>query len=327
MKPFKSITAILLLLLLLGGCARQSYSEEELTNAMPMPVIETANPLVSETVPATVPDESNPIDTTANWETLYTAGSPVTDSQELIRILEVLKGRFLKQFDRPGWYQLKWLNHQTNWIHISDPSSSRFDSVINYSEHEKYPEGFLNPESYLSLDGHYGRMISPTLDDFHFVPLTTQPPEIVWENLDYYLACDFCVASEHLDFLIQWIRDPDNHISEKSLKETHFSGWVGTYKNQPVFISKIKIKYFTNYPYIDTGELVEIEDNSFYISLANGGTIAENSDVFFLGGGEKLNDLLPYNLQQIAYFETLPERVQTLYDECYKKLIEFEEQN
>lgn len=40
-----------------------------------------------------------------------------------------------------------------------------------------------------------------------------------------------------------------------------------------------------------------------------------------------MDDLLPYNLQQIAYFEELPERIQTLYDECYKKLIEFEEQN
>ncbi len=65
-------------------------------------------------------------------------------------------------------------------------------------------------------------MNSPSLNDFYFVPLETPPSETVWENLDYYLSCDFCVASEHLDFLIQWIRDPDNHISEKSLKQTFF---------------------------------------------------------------------------------------------------------
>lgn len=326
MKSFKKITILMFLLLLLGGCARQSSSEEELTNAMPMPVIETANPVVQENVTSTVTDENNPQAAATDWETLYTEDNPVTDPQELIRILEDLKGRFMNQFDKPGWYQLE-MSGETYWIHVSVPGSERFDSVLSYIENEKYSEGFLNPTSFLSLNGHYGRMLSPTLDDFYFVPLETEPPEAIWENLDYYLACDFCVASEHLDWLIQWIRDPDNHISEKSLKETHFSGWVGTYEGQPVFILNINVKYLTNLLVTATGEQVEIDDNFYYISLANGGTIAENSDRFFLGGGENLNDLLPYNLHQIAYFETLPERVQTLYDECYKKLTEFEGQN
>ena len=282
--------------------------------------------MVNETIPKPVTEENNSQAAAKNWESLYTEYNPVTDPQELIRILEDLKGRFMNQFDKPGWYQLE-MPGETYWIHVSVPRSERFDSVLSYIENEKYSEGFLNPNSFFSLDGHYGRMRSPTLDDFFFVHLETESPEAIWENLDYYLACDFCVASAHLDFLIQWIRDPDNHISEKSVKETHFSGWTGIYKNQPVFIFKIKVKYLTNYPYVDTGELVEIEDHSYYMSLANGGTIDEITDRFFLGGGEKLNDLLPYNLQQIAYFETLPEHVQTLYDECYKKLTEFEGQN
>ena len=326
MNSSKSLTVFLLLFLLLGGCARESYPIEEPTHTMPTPIIEMGIPDVSETASTPAVDEI-PQAAVADWETLYTEDNPVTDPEELIQILQDLKGRFLNQFDKPGWYQLKWLDLQTNWVHISDPSPGRFDSVITYYEHEKYIEGFLRPFSFLSLDGRYGRMLSPTLDDFHFVPLTTQPPETVWENLDYYLACDFCVASEHLDFLIQWIRDPDNHISEKSVKETHFSGWTGIYKDQPVFIFKIKVKFLTNYPTTVNGELLEIEDHSYYVSLANGGTIDEITDLFYLSGGQGLNDLLPYNLQQIAYFEELPERVQTLYDECYKKLIEFEEQN
>ena len=294
------------------------------TNQQTEPVIEYRNPVVDETASTPAVDEI-PQAAVADWETLYTEDNPVTDHQELIRILQDLKGRFLNQFDKPGWYQLVWLN-EIYWIHISDPDSGRFDSVLHYSEHEKY-NGFLRPWNFLSLDGHYGRMNSPSLNDFYFVPLETPPSETVWENLDYYLSCDFCVASEHLDFLIRWIRDPDNHISEKSLKQTHFSGWVGKYENQPVFIFKINVKYLTNFAYVDTEKLIETEDHSYYLSLFNGGTIDGNTDRFYLSGGEELDDLLPYNLQQIAYFEELPERIQTLYDECYKKLVEFEKQN
>lgn len=113
----------------------------------------------------------------------------------------------------------------------------------------------------------------------------------------------------------------------KKFKTNFFFGWIGEYENQPVFIFKINVKYLTNFAYVDTGKLIEIEDHSYYLSLFNGGTIDGNTDRFYLSGGEELDDLLPYNLQQIAYFEELPERIQTLYDECYKKLIEFEEQN
>lgn len=104
------------------------------TNQQTEPVIEYRNPVVDETA-------STPA--VADWETLYTEDNPVTDHQELIRILQDLKGRFLNQFDKPGWYQLVWLN-EIYWIHISDPDSGRFDSVLHYSEHEKY-NGFLRP--------------------------------------------------------------------------------------------------------------------------------------------------------------------------------------
>ena len=326
MKTFKSITFFVILLLLFSACARESYPVEESTDALPAPNISQGNPMVNETVPSTVTEENNPQAAAKDWESLYTEENPVTDPKELIRILEDLKGRFLNQFDKPGWYELKTGDIQTIWIHISNLGSGRFDGVLDYYEHEKY-NGFLRPWNFLSLDGHYGRMLSPTLDDFHFVPLETQPPEAIWENLDYYLACDFCVASDHIDFFTQWIRDPDNHISEKSLKETLFSGWTGTYEDQPVFIFKIKVKFLTNLPVTATGEQAEIEDHSYYISLANGGTIDENTDWFYLSGKKDLDSLTPYNLHKIAYFESLPERIQTLYNECYKKLMEFEEQN
>lgn len=326
MKSIKRITCLLIILLTFSACTRESYPVDVPTNTLPVPVIEPRNPAIDETASTHSVDEI-PQAAVADWDSLYTEDNPVTDPQELIRILQDLKGRFLNQFDKPGWYQLKFGDLETNWIHVSVPGSERFDSVITYNEHEKYPEGFLRPWSFLSLDGHYGRMLSPTLDDFHFVSLATQPPEAIWENLDYYLACDFCVASEHMDFLIQWIRDPDNHISEKSLKETHFSGWVGTYEDQPVFIFKIKVKYLTNMPVTETGEQLQIHDQSYSISLANGGTIVGISDRFYLSGNQDLDDSLPYNAHLITYFETLPERVQTLYDECYRKLIEFEGQN
>lgn len=326
MKSFKSITVFVILLLLFSACTRKSYPVEKPTETLHPPNISQGNPMVNETVPKPVTEENNSQATAKDWESLYTEYNPVTDPQELIRILQDLKGRFLNQFDKPGWYQLEMLG-ETYWIHVSVPGSERFDSVLSYIENEKYSEGFLNPNSFFSLDGHYGRMRSPTLDDFFFVHLETESPEAIWENLDYYLACDFCVASEHIDFLTQWIRDPDKHISEKSLKETFFSGWTGTYEGQPVFILNINVKFLTNYPVTGTGEQVEIEDNFYYISLANGGTIDENTDWFYLSGNKDLDSLTPYNLHKIAYFETLPEHVQTLYDECYKKLTEFEGQN
>ena len=112
------------------------------TNQQTEPVIEYRNPVVDETA-STPAVDGIPQAAVADWETLYTEDNPVTDHQELIRILQDLKGRFLNQFDKPGWYQLVWLN-EIYWIHISDPDSGRFDSVLHYSEHEKY-NGFLRP--------------------------------------------------------------------------------------------------------------------------------------------------------------------------------------
>jgi hypothetical protein len=170
-------------------------------------------------------------------------------------------------------------------------------------------------------------MNSPSLNDFYFVPLETPPPETVWENLAVYLGCDYCIASEHLDWMIQWIRDPDNHIFEKSLKDTEFAGWTSTYENEPVFVFRTKVKYLTNLPTQANGEKVEIEDKTFYFSLSNGGVIFSSTDWFFLSGNKGLDDLLHYNSHLITHFETLPEQVQALYDKCYQELIKFEREH
>lgn len=322
MKSLKRITCLLIILLIFSACSREAYPVKEPTNTTP--VIETANPVVSEPAPPPVIAEINPQAATVDWETLYIQDNPVTDLQELIRILEDLKERFMNQFDKLGWYQLKWHDVQTNWIHVSDPGSGRFDGILNYYESSKYPEGFMRPWDFLSLDGHYGRMHSnATLDDFYFVPLETQPPETVWENLDFYLSCDFCVASEHMDYLIQWIRDPA-HTTPDSKKDTIFMGWVGRHDNQLVFIFNANVTFHTNMPVTNDGEKILIEDTSYYISLDNGGTIAEHENNVYLSGNTSTGVPLLFNLHLITHFETMPERVQILYDECYKKLIEFE---
>ncbi len=49
MKPLKSLTCLLIILLTISACARESYPVEEPTYTMPTPIIELGIPVVSET--------------------------------------------------------------------------------------------------------------------------------------------------------------------------------------------------------------------------------------------------------------------------------------
>jgi hypothetical protein len=318
MKKIKSLICYLMIILILTGCARETYKVQEPTSTTPDPTAGLGVPVIS-TAEFSPEAGENPQPPACDWEALYTEDNPVTDPQELIRILEDLNKRFLNQFDKQGWYRLSFFDYITHWIHVSDPGSGKFDGTMNFYTHEMY-DGFIWHAAFLSLDGHYGRTIkNAAMDDFSFYTLDSQPPEPTWGNLGYFLACDHCMGHLLLKEYIDWIRDPDNAITPKSEKKTEFQGWVETFENQPVFTLRIQVNFLTNLPTTETGERVQTEEIITHFSLVNGGAISETTS-----GNADMDDTLPFNLHLIAWFEELPKQEQAIYDEAARKLIEFD---
>jgi len=311
----------LLLSLILSACQREAY-QPTATPGAPDPAVST--PLSAPSAMPGLAADTNPATPQPDWETLYTEANPVSDPEEIIAIFQDLYDRFMAQLDRPGWYRFNFMDIETIWIHVSNLESGRFDGVISLFTHEKY-DGFIWPVTFLSLDGHYGRTVkNEAMDDFSFYALEAQPPGPVWENLDYYLACDNCIAPVNLQGLIEWVQDPDTKVQPKSLKKTEFDGWIVTFENQPVFTFRIRVTYLTNPTISSNGELTQTEEVITHFSLVNGGAISQTTNWYYQSGSALMHGTVPLNLHIKAWFEELPEQEQALYDACYRKLIEFE---
>ncbi|MBE3086296.1 MAG: hypothetical protein IMZ64_08785 [Bacteroidetes bacterium] len=316
---------LFLICLLLSACSREVYQPAESTTATQSPGISGQNSTSISSEP--VPTDQTPQSSEFDWENLYTETNPVTDSQELIRILQDLNQRFMNQLNKPGWYRFYNLeiDSQIIWIHLSEPESGRFDGLMDlYNYPEFYAPGFMWPLQILTLAGESastGKTVS--MDDYYFIEYEAPPPEPNWDNLSYFTRCDRCMAPLLIKSYICWIQDPDNEIVPKSQKDTVFQGWVGTYEDQPVFVFKSSVTFLTNMPIMESGERLQTEEEFMYFALHNGGAIAAVANWYYPSGNSDLGDVLPYNHNNITWFEQLPEREQTLYDEASRRLHEF----
>jgi hypothetical protein len=314
----------LLMSLILCSCQREVYQPTE-TSGEPDAVVST--PLTTPSAAPGLAANSNPATPQPDWENLYTETNPVTDSQELIRILQDLNQRFMNQLNKPGWYRFynMEIDSQIKWIHLSEPESGRFDGLMDlYNYPEFYAPGFIRPNQILTLAGESASTgMTLSMDDYYFIEDEAPPPEPNWDNLSYFTGCDRCMAPLLIKSYIRWIQDPDNEIDSHSKRDTVFQGWVGTYEDQPVFVFKSSVTYLTNMPIMQSGERLQTEEEFMYFALHNGGAIAAVANFYFPSGNSYLGDALPYNHNNITWFEQLPEREQSLYDEASRRLHEF----
>jgi hypothetical protein len=329
----KFLLLFLLLCLSLGACQRETYQPTG-TPGAPEAVVST--PLA---VPTEIPIESiedlKAATPQPDWETTYTEANPMSDSEELIAIFQDLYGRFMAQFDRPGWYRFYAgeVGKRVTWVHISAPESLRFDGLLElYDYPEHYAPGFIWPTVVLGPEGQFGFTHgTEAQDDYVFYE-----PEDVWsflddleptlDNINYFAgSVSWMGPYGHLD-LLRRINGIQNPVSDDrgAHSESSYLGWVETYEGRPVFMLKTTTLYSGALPVMESGESL-VRDESYKIyDLQNGGAIANKSDNWYQSGNSKMDDrwwMLNFHL--VDWFETLPDREQQIYDEALRRLDEF----
>ena len=324
----------LLLFLLLGltlcSCQRETYPS-------------TATPGAPETAgstPTATPGlaaNSNPATPRPDWETLYTEADPVSDSEELIAILQDLYDRFMSQLDRPGWYRFYAgeVGKRVTWVHISAPETGQFDGLLElYDYPELYAPGFIWPAAVVGPEGQIGStQKTEAMDDYYFVEqadvfsfLDDLEPHL--DNINYFASSIYRIGPfGHLKLLgvIEGVQNPVyDHGAAHS--ESSYLGWVGTYEDRPVFVLKTTTLYSGALPMMESGERLVRDEGYTYFDLRNGGAIVNISDNYYQSGNIDLgeeNQPTLYNYNLVEWFEALPEREQQIYDEALRRLEAF----
>ncbi|MFZ3071190.1 MAG: hypothetical protein WA110_08735, partial [Anaerolineaceae bacterium] len=284
--------------------------------------------------------DSNPATPQPDWENLYTETNPVTDSQELIRILQDLYGRFRSQLDRPGWYRFYGagdLGKRVTWVEIREPESGQFDGLLQLFDYpEMYASGFIFPASVIAPDGQIGfTRKTETMDAYYFeVPddvfLVVLDLERNLDNLGYFTN-DIDAGTGpfgHLE-LLRFINTIQNPVYDHggAHSESDFEGWVGTYEGRPVFVLKMTTLYSGVLPMMESGERPVRDEEYTCFDLQNGGAIATKSDYWYQSGNSEVGDWWMINYHLVERFEMLPEREQQIYDEALRRLEAFNQSN
>jgi hypothetical protein len=332
-KTFSLVITLLLALITMSACHRETYPP------MATPGAPDAAMSTQLTTPSAKPGlaaDSNPATPQPDWEARYTEADPVTDSQELICILQDLYGRFMSQMDRPGWYRFYAgePSKDVSWVHIPAPEIGQFDGLLElYDYPELYAPGFIWPTSVVGPDGQVGFTHgTESKDDYDYI--FHERPEVLsflddleptLDNIGYF-AGDVEGAGQfgHIE-LLRTIRQIQNPIYDHGAAHSEFSfeGWVGTYEDRPVFILKTTTFYSGVLPMMESGERPVREETYICYDLQNGGAIATKTDRFYQSGNSEVGDWWMLNYNQIAYFEALPEREQGIYDEALQRLEAF----
>lgn len=323
----------LLLNLILSACQRETYQPTAIPGA---PEAAASTPLSTPSAtPGSAGDEPGAATSQPDWETLYTEANPVTDSEELIAILQDLYDRYMAQFDRPGWYRFYGggdLGEQVFWVHISAPQSRQFDGLLAlYDSPDLYAPGFIWPLVVVGPGGQVGfTHLTEAMGDYYFVErpdvfsfLDDLEPTL--DNLGYFAGDVEGIGQfGHLE-LLRRIEDIQNPVHDHggARRESSYAGWVGTYEGQPVFVIKMITLYSGVLPVMESGERLVRDESYTYFDFRNGGAIATKMDWFYQSGNSDVGDWRMDNFHLVERFDAFPEREQEIYDEALRRLQEF----
>jgi hypothetical protein len=334
MKMFSLVISLLLVLSTLSACQRESYQPTAIPGTAGTAL---STQLSASTVTPGLATETNAVTQQPDWETQYTEANPVTDSEELIAILQDFYDRFMAQFNQPGWYRFYAgeVGERVTWVHISAPETRQFDGLLElYDYPELYAPGFIWPTAVVGPEGQVGfTQKTEAMDDYYFLDkdsssnfLADHEPTL--NNIGYFIGDVEGVGQfGHLHLLrtIQSIENPV-HDHRGAYSESNFTGWIGTYENQSVFVLKTVTVYSGVLPMMESGERLVRDESNTYFDLRNGGAIVNISDNYYQSGkidfGEENQPTL-YNYNLVEWFEILPEYEQNIYDEALQRLEAF----
>ena len=326
-KTLSFVISLLLALIAMSACQRETYP----------PTATPGAPETAGSTPTATPGlaaDSDPATPRPDWETLYTEADPVSDSEELIAILQDLYGRFMAQLDRPGWYRFYngEVGKRVSWVHISAPETGQFDGLLElYDYPEHYAPGFIWPAAVVGPEGQVGfTQKTEAMDDYYFVEQADvfsflDDLEPTLDNLGYF-AGDVEGAGQfgHLELLrtIHLIQNPvfDHGAAHQ---EFSFEGWMGACKDRSAFVLKTTTLYSGVLPVMESGERPVREESYTCYDLQNGGAIATKTDWFYQSGNSDVGDWWMLNYNLIDWFETLPDREQQIYAEALRRLDAF----
>jgi len=343
----KSVFVIFLTVLsLLSSCSRKSFEEAESSLTAPIQTNNQNEDIEQLNESALVPLIENAGEQDSDWEKLYTPENPTTDVQEMVRILNVLHDRYMSQIDKAGWYRSSDAidtDGVTYWIHLTDSNGWKIDGTMNLTQFWRYAPGFTPPNCVLCPDGNYGTTrITMEMDDYFYEDDMPFPegfesdpidnphanpfmPEKTWPNLNWFFYGDY-LDSFRLKKIIWEIQNP-YYIYRKTSKEVEFNfeAWFDKFDNIPVFVLKTTEETHAGFSRMESGELIKTANYYAYIDLKNGVILATLTDYTFVSGNTH-QETTRFNPEPLSYFETLPEKEQSIYDEACRRLVEFESQ-
>lgn len=237
MKRLHRFALLLLLLPLLVGCRPAPPSAP--TTLTPQEIEPTQQPTPTQAVTPVSPPETDEGTLPDDMDLSYTETNPLTDPEEILRILEILQARELAWFSRSGWLQFTIHNVGYDlrhiWTHVIDENLACREQLV-YSE----SEGGIRPYIVRLEDGPTGYVtegVSPNPD----LISETSPPcslksnwiEQIQEQEGNY---DFILHDEALEFrtfvdrndpdledqVRAWVEEMDGNLTLVVVYETNF---------------------------------------------------------------------------------------------------------
>lgn len=156
------ILVIFVSFLLLAGCRPGLVSTPESipSRAAPAEVTPIQTPTPAQTAALALPigtaEETRPDDLNIP----YTENNPLTDPEEILRILDILQGRELAWFSRPGWLQFTtntadasdYTRIEHLWVHVTDDNLACREQFVYFES-----EGIILPYTIRPEQGIAGR--------------------------------------------------------------------------------------------------------------------------------------------------------------------------
>jgi hypothetical protein len=326
MKIRKTYLIIILLTIWVSACNRKVYEVPAPDHTLPTPIIsvqyrpESDSRIVTE-FPSSITEliEENPP---------YTLSDPATTLKEISTLLQVIQRRYLAGISKPGWYASTPVDNSGQvWVYIEDPLTYKIREVFNTNFVSNYnnPSGNNALLGMMMSDGKNGSFtINTHRNDTILEEIDTYPRNRVYclngDMPEYF----FQIESHFVNVIINHNYINRSEESNPYQVQTSYKAWVSGSANDRILDVETHIVGLVgkknNESEARQTEAVTTERFDWNSGLLiSSHTVQKFTDGSTLTTAQEGQDLAIYAYQ---YYESLPAKVQQLYDDAARKVRE-----
>lgn len=324
MSNKKSFCWMFLFVLGLSACNHEVYKVPAPTEAQPTPTLLFQSTNTPENIQLPVDSSIVSVE-----DPPYTNDEPASTSEELTPLINVIQERYLSAINKPGWYTSGvLLKGYSAWVYISDPETKsirelfRMMPVLNYSN----PQGNVIVNQMLLPDGKDGTFgLNDQQNDTIITILGLYSPTATYTMGGDLPPYFFLLENHFLNVLLN-NRFPENEDYDKSPNKngTTTRAWLsgeGENRLLEIEIHSVGLGGRKN----SESDARETESTEIYqFNWVTGDWVSFYQKQHYTDGTDFVTTLDEEWLSRykFQYYESLPAKVQQMYDDAARKVRE-----